>query len=66
MIFAKKIQKGQNNILRFVLKNQKSIQNEGETLWNDLPHYLKTAETKVSFKRLYKSHLFGPPLISET
>ena len=42
---------------------QKSIQNEGESLWNDLPHYLKTAETNVSFKKLYKSHLIGPPLI---
>ena len=45
---------------------QKSIQNEGENLWNDLPHYLKTAETKLSFKKLYKSHLIGPPLISQT
>ena len=42
---------------------QKSIQNEGESLWNDLPHYLKTAETNTSFKKLYKSHLFGPPFI---
>ena len=45
---------------------QKSIQNEGENLWNDLPHYLKTAETKLTFKKLYKSHLIGPPLISQT
>ena len=45
---------------------QKSIQNEGENLWKDLPHYLKTAETKLSFKKLYKSHLIGPPLIAQT
>ena len=48
------------------LPGKKSNQNEGENLWNGLTQYLKSAETKLSFKKLYKSHLIGPPLISQT
>ena len=40
---------------------RKSIQNEGELLWNELPPYLKNIDSLVSFKRLLKSHFIGSP-----
>ena len=36
---------------------KKSIQNEGEMLWRELPQYLKDVDSNLSFKKLYKAHL---------
>ena len=36
---------------------QKSIQNEGEKLWTELPQYLKDSDSLIMFKKYYKSHL---------
>ena len=41
------------------INGQKSIQNEGEILWRELPQYLKDIDSKISFKKFYKSHLIG-------
>ena len=38
---------------------QKSIQNEGEILWNDLPQYLKDFDSIITFKKYLKTHLIG-------
>ena len=35
---------------------EKSIQNEGERLWRELPPYLKDLESTVTFKKYYKSY----------
>ena len=35
----------------------KSIQNEGENLWRELPTYLKDLESLTTFKKHYKLHL---------
>ena len=36
---------------------EKSIQNGGEILWQELPPYLKDLETLATFKKYYKSYL---------
>ncbi len=38
---------------------QKSIQNEGEIFWRELPQYLKDINSSVTFKKFYKAHLLG-------
>ena len=38
---------------------KKSIQNQGEILWSQLPPYLKDLESLKMFKKYYKSHLIG-------
>ena len=51
-----------NNNYRFrsnTTTGKKSIQNEGEILWRDLPTYLKDLESLTTFKKHYKLHLLG-------
>ena len=36
---------------------EKSIQNEGERLWRELPPYLKDLDSIVTFKKYYKTYL---------
>ena len=36
---------------------KKSIQNQGENIWRDLPPYLKDSDSLISFKKWYKSYL---------
>ena len=38
---------------------EKSIQNRGETLWRDLPQYLKDLDSIATFKKYYKSYLLA-------
>jgi len=38
---------------------QKSIQNEGEIFWREVPQYLKDIDSSVTFKKFYKAHLLG-------
>ena len=38
---------------------QKSIQNEGEIFWRELPQYLKDIDSSGTFKKFYKAHLLG-------
>ena len=38
---------------------EKSIQNRGETLWRDLPQYLKDLDSFATFKKYYKTYLLA-------
>ena len=54
------LRRRQNNINRFrsnTITGEKSIQNEGEKLWQNLPPYLKDLESLQTFKKYYKSYL---------
>ena len=54
------LRRRQNNINRFrsnTIAGEKSIQNEGEKLWQNLPPYLKDLESLQTFKKYYKSYL---------
>ena len=42
------------------ITGKKSIQNEGENLWTDLPPYLKDLDSLITFKKYYKSFLLEP------
>ena len=42
---------------------EKSIQNRGSKLWNDLPHEIINSETLSIFKRKLKSHLLHDSLL---
>ena len=41
------------------INGQKSIQNKGEILWQEMPQYLKDIDSLISFKKFYKAHLIG-------
>ena len=60
------LRRRENNISHFysnTATGRKSIQNEGEMFWNELPPYLKDIDSLSSFKKLLKSHFIGPPEI---
>ena len=58
------LRRRESNISHFssnTATGRKSIQNEGEIFWNELPPYLKNVDSPLTFKKLLKSHLIGPP-----
>ena len=56
------LRRRQNNTNTFrsnTITGQKSIQNEGEKLWRELPPYLKDLDSIIAFKKFYKTYLTG-------
>ena len=49
-----------NHFRSTTIIGKKSIQNEGENLWTDLPPYLKDLDSLITFKKYYKSFLLEP------